>query len=646
MPTKIKLLPEEVANQIAAGEVVDRPASIVKELVENSLDAGATSISVEVEQGGKRLVRVTDNGEGMSRDDALLALERHATSKVRTARDLFSIHTMGFRGEALPSIASVAETVLVTRHNDFDAGVRVHIKAGGIRSVDEVGAPVGTSLEVSRLFYNVPARKKFMKSVDTEMGHINHQVANMALARPDVHFTLSHNQRTVFDLPSSRDLSGRLRHALGADAAANLVKVDRGFAEAFSPGQARIHGYISVPSYTRSNTRSLHLFVNRRFVRDRLINHAVFEAYRSLLPKGRYPLVVLFIDLPPEAVDVNVHPAKHEIRFREQNRVHQCIVETLQEALQEADRAGRHAAPAEKEAYGNRPRPDGEPCRPAHAGETIGMQQGFSFVTTGAGQGGPLLSGVEDALRRYYEKSETGEREDRRTRNPRERSRQNKAGRAEERFSASSEEEKADHEQQAESRAIRFTDLRVIGQAAGTYIIAESGDSLVIIDQHAAHEKVVFERLHEQWRTESVAKQSLLFPETVELNYQEAQRVEEHVETLDRLGLEVEPFGGNTVAVKALPALLGSIDPAKLLLEVADLLEESAAEAVVSSRLDDIFAVMACHSVVRAHKPMSGEEMKALLERMDRSRYPGHCPHGRDVVVRINWSDLDKWFGR
>jgi len=637
MSTKIKLLPEDVANQIAAGEVVDRPASIVKELVENSLDAGAGSVSVEVEQGGKRLVRVTDDGEGMGRDDALLALERHATSKVRTARDLFSIHTLGFRGEALPSIASVAEARLVTRHRDFEGGTCIHVQAGTIRSVDEVGAPVGTSIEVSRLFYNVPARKKFMKSVDTEMGHINNQVANMALARPDVHFTLSHNQRTVFDLPSSRDLSGRLRHALGADASANLVRVDRSRDDAISQGPVRIHGYISVPSYTRSNTRSLHLFVNRRFVRDRLINHAVFEAYRSLLPKGRYPLVVLFIDLPAEAVDVNVHPAKHEIRFREQNQVHQSIVGALQEVLQEADRTGRYPGHVSAPPYGRNDHEEQGTGNAVREGESV---RGREWPEK---QEVPLLHGVEKALQRYYERAE---REDNsyggQWRGP-----PSAGGSASsKRPGQAAEKGRAGDKIGGLGPGLKFSDLRVIGQGAGTYILAESADSLVIIDQHAAHEKVMFERLHDEWRSESVAKQSLLFPDTVELSYQEASRVEDNLDTLDRLGMEVEPFGGNTVAIKALPAVLGSVDPQKLLLEVADLLAESDAESILSHRLDDIFAVMACHSVVRAHKTMSTEEIKALFAQMDQSRYPGHCPHGRDVVVRISWNDLEKWFGR
>ena len=339
MGSKIKLLSEEVANQIAAGEVVERPASVAKELLENSLDAGAKSLQLEIEQGGRRLIKVTDDGEGMSREDALLCLERHATSKIRTGADLFAIRTMGFRGEALPSIASVSEMTISTREREADAGTRVMVSAGAVKNVVEAGLPPGTEIEVRRLFFNVPARRKFLKSVETELGHITNLVSNMALARPDIHFRLVHNGEQMFDLPSSADLGGRLRQALGADAVANLVPVD--FSAEIEPGRSlHVHGYVSLPTYTRSSARSLHLFVNRRFVRDRLLSHAVFEAYRTLIPRGRFPLVALFLDLAPELVDVNVHPAKVEVRFREQTRVHDQVMTAVQQALQVRIRPG------------------------------------------------------------------------------------------------------------------------------------------------------------------------------------------------------------------------------------------------------------------------------------------------------------------
>jgi len=629
MANKIKLLSDQVINQIAAGEVVDRPASVVKELVENSLDAGARRITVEVEQGGRRLVRVTDDGCGMSRDDALLSLERHATSKVEKSPDLFNIRTLGFRGEALPSIASVSDVRLITREQGSDIATRIEARGGVIKTVTETGAPVGAEIEVKRLFYNVPARRKFLKSVTTEFGHVSTLVSNVALARPDVHVSLYHNGKEVFDLPQSVDLSGRLRHALGRDAMRMLSPVDRTFEGIISSGDLRVYGYVSRPSYTRSSTRSLHLFVNRRFVRDRLINHAVFEAYRTLLPKGRYPLVVLFLDLPPEAVDVNVHPAKHEIRFRQQVAVHDAVIESILEALARAEGAGADVRlPRRIERTDDRDLDERAPARPTQGGRSPSRPPG------GGADPGP--GGVADALRRYYQKSGP---------EPYAGSYGGVAGPPQP-LSRGGEEEPGDETpaEQAPS-PLRFSDLRVIGQAGASYILAEAHDSIVIIDQHAAHERIMFEKLRRQFRSEKVLSQPLLFPLTVELTRAEAQAAADCADDLLRLGFEVEPFGGDTVAIKAVPALLADADPARLLLDVIDRLEDRGSGGL-DDELDELFSVMACHSVVRARERMSVEEMSSLLRAMDGIEFPAHCPHGRDAVVRIKFTELDKRFGR
>lgn len=624
MAGKIKLLPEQVANQIAAGEVVDRPASVVKELVENALDAGASRLLVEIEQGGRRLIRVSDDGEGMSREDALLAIERHATSKLRASRDLFAIRTLGFRGEALPSIASVSEFTLVTREPTALLGTELRIEVGVIKSVNDAGAPAGTEITVRRLFFNLPARKKFLKSVDTEFGHIATLVSNMALARPDVHLTLIHNGRTVFDLPSSAELGGRLRHALGAHVLEHLRPLDRSYALSGQDHQLRIHGFISTPAYTRSSTRSLHIFVNRRFVRDRLINHAVFEAYRNLMPRGRYPLVALFLDLPPEAVDVNVHPAKHEIRFRDQAAVHEAVLSALTDALRTVDRGGARPEPFREARTSS---PSAGPLYPENAASAADPE---------------LRRGVEDALRRFHERSsaETAQEPGAEFNRPRPGSfRRPETGPRpppqDETFPAA-----------AHSEPLKFSELRVIGQAAESFLLAESEDSLVIIDQHAAHERIAFERLRAEFKTASMTMQPLLFPDTIELTIEEAARVERHLADLNRLGFEVEPFGGSTVAVKALPALLAGADPRRILLEVVDRFEQAKPGEPIGEEVDEILAVMACHSVVRANKPMSHEEMRSLLAAMDQAEFPGHCPHGRDAVVRVKFRELEKWFGR
>ncbi len=627
MTNKIKLLSDRVINQIAAGEVVDRPASVVKELFENSLDAAAARVAVEVEQGGRRLIKVTDDGAGMSREDALLALERHATSKIKESRDLFAISSLGFRGEALPSIASVCELVLVTREPGSDAGIEIRADAGAIRSVSETGAPPGTEVSVCKLFSKVPARRKFIKSVPTEFGHISTLVSNMALARPDVHVTLIHNHKTVYDLPASPDLSGRLRNALGQDAADSLAPVDRTFTGALSKGELKVWGLVSLPSYTRSSTRSLHVFVNRRFVRDRLINHAVFEAYRTLVPKGRYPLVVLFVDLPPEAVDVNVHPAKHEIRFRDQAGVHQSVIEAIQGSLEQADRRGAFRT----RLHDTRKEREEEPQ-----------------AARGQASDPETISGAARAIERFHQKTETqmqkpGYGPSRpRVPGPGTRSRESDTGQVERHHRAGPSRER----EAPSMEGLTFSELRVIGQAGGSYILAESSDSLVIIDQHAAHERVMFERLRAQFDSERVLTQPLLFPATMELTLEEAQEVHDNQELLMRLGLEVEPFGGNTVVVKALPALLAGVDPEKLVLDVVDRLSELAGGSALDRELEEVFAVMACHSVVRAHEAMSIQEIKSLLRSMDEIKFPGHCPHGRDAVVRIRMRDMDKWFGR
>jgi DNA mismatch repair protein MutL len=528
---------------------------------------------------------------------------------------------MGFRGEALPAIASVSEMTLRTRERGADAGIQVQVSAGTIKSVSETGLPPGADIAVRRLFFNVPARRKFLKSIDTELGHISTLLSNMALARPEVHLTLIHNGDTLFDLPGSPDLGGRLRQALGADAVKNLIAADRRL-EAMPGGPLHVHGFVSLPSYTRSSTRSLHLYVNRRFVRDRVVSHAVFEAYRTLIPRGRFPLVVLFLDLPPEAVDVNVHPAKHEVRFREQALVHQCVLEAVLGALRPGGRP---------EAFVTR--------EPAADFRPAAWVEGMAAAGEGrsSGEEAEVQRRVAAALSRYEERTagDSGPERDRSYPPP----------------APSYPREDSGGPPYAGALpepvppGLRFAELRVLGQVAKTFILAEGDDDLYVIDQHAAHERVTFERLRRQYRQEAVLRQPYLFPMTIELTFSEARRVERRRETLLRLGLEVEPFGGNTVAVKALPALLAGADPGRLLLEVVDRLGEEA-DADLAERLDQVFSVMACHSVVRANQSLSMEEMQALLRAMDEADFPGHCPHGRETVVRLSRRRMEKWFGR
>jgi DNA mismatch repair protein MutL len=603
MKNKIKILPDGLINQIAAGEVVERPASVVKELVENSLDAGALRVLIEVDEGGKKLIRVIDDGEGMTRDDAVLALERHATSKIQTARDLFAIVSLGFRGEALPSIAAVSRVEVITRTRDMEAGVRIYAEGGAIKDVSEVGAAPGTSIQVKNLFYNVPARRKFLKNLTTELGHISETVSRIAIGRPDVHFELAHRGRLLFRAPANEKIPDRLRHALGASAVADLLPVEKSLPGLLPTGDMSIRGYLSRPSFTRSTTKSLYIFINGRFVKDRIINHAILEAYRTLMPKGRYPVMVIFLEIPAEAVDVNVHPAKSEVRFREPVVVHQAVLDAIIEVLKKDDRTGREYHPPRTK--------DSE-----------------------------YQSRVQEALERFGKKSLVAK--------------QKRIPAAEPVRISSSEKARAEIESRpeprqefiAETKAGFFSGLRVLGQIKGVYLVCESDDEMVIIDQHAAAEKVAFERLKKQYHSRNILRQALLFPQTLELSFRDARTLEANLERLENFGFEIEPFGQNAFILKAVPGLLADADLSQLILDLIEELASLGRTVPLEEKLDHIFAVMSCHAVIRGAILLSPEQIQALLESLDTIEFPSHCPHGRPVINRIPFKELDKMFGK
>ena len=606
MPAKIKLLPEKLANQIAAGEVVERPASVVKELMENSLDAGARRVIIAVEAGGKRRLRIQDDGEGMSRDDALLAFERHATSKIKRAEDLFAIASLGFRGEALPSIASVSRLELLTRDQDSPVGARVRIEAGVVKEVAEVGMARGTTVEVNDLFFNLPARRKFLKTQETELGHLSEWVSRIALARPQVHFELIHNGRTLWEAPAASDLGQRLRHALGAAAMEYLVPLDRAFPDLLPEGPLRIWGYVSRPDYTRAGGRGLFVYINGRFVRDRFVNHALLEAYRTLVPKGRYPVVALFLDLPAASVDVNVHPTKHEVRFREQAPIHQAVLESVRAAL-EPRSSQPLAAPS-------------RPPAPA-------LEEAMTNPVTDR-----FRERAAEALRRYQPPSESA---------PSFPPLRSSRPAAEPSRPASPPPVAA-----GALPPLRFSELEVIGQFHGMFIVAQTEDALILIDQHAAAERIAFERLRREYQHDRILAQSLLFPLTLELNLREADLLRRHLPELNRMGFELEPFGGSTFVVKAVPALLAAADPQRLLLDLLDEIASFGRSAKLEERRDEVLSVMACHAVVRGPKNLSTEEIRRLLNDMDTVPFSTRCPHGREAVARFPRKDLEKLFGR
>jgi DNA mismatch repair protein MutL len=595
MSSKIQILPENLANQIAAGEVVERPASVVKELVENALDAAASEIFVEIEKGGKSLVRVTDNGHGMKKDDAFLSLERHATSKVKCAEDLFALHTMGFRGEALPAIASVSRLRLTTRSVEDDAGWQIYAEAGTIRQADAVGVAPGTVIEVRNLFFNTPGRRKFLRKEETEFGHIADVVSRLALSRPDIHFRLSHNGRNYLEAYRHNRLEERAASLLGRNVAGSLLPVD-----ADSGNGEMLVGLLGSPGISRSTTGQVYTYVNGRFVRDRVIQHAILEAYRSLLEKRRYPIAVLFIDLPPEMVDVNVHPTKHEVRFRNQQQVHDFIVSSLRERLQQVSPEPPIAAgfiPAETEnTY--------VPTTPAQKDYRERVQESLAVFNEKVAAA-PIIPAVSTVK---------GEM----------------AG-----WSAGQDKESSMPD-----------GWRLIGQYLSSYLLCQLNDELVLIDQHAAHERIGFEQLRNQLQADGIESQSLLFPVVIELAHREAAVLTEHLGDFVRFGFEVEAFGGRSFTVKSVPALVADVDVERLVRDLAAELNEIGRSGQLSDEIEKVLAVLACHSMVRANQALSQSEMQQLLKDLSAIDFGSCCPHGRPVMHRLAKRDIEKLFHR
>ena len=596
MSSRIQILPENIANQIAAGEVVERPASVVKELVENSIDAAASEIIVDIEKGGKALVRVADNGCGMKKDDAFLSLERHATSKVKCTEDLFALNTMGFRGEALPAIASVSRLRLTTRSADDDAGWQIYAEGGTIRQADAVGVAPGTIVEVRNLFFNTPGRRKFLRKEETEFGHIADVVSRLALSRPDIHFRLSHNGRSYLEAYRHNRLEERVAALLGRNVAAGLLAV-----EADSGNGEMLVGLLGSPGISRSSTAQVYTYVNGRFVRDRVIQHAIIEAYRSLLEKRRYPIAVLFIDMPPEMVDVNVHPTKHEVRFRNQQQVHDFIVASLRARLQQvacepvSDSAGFQPPEIERIASAMPPAPGDYRDR---------IQESLAAFNEKVAAA-PILQAVSTVK---------GEMAGWSTMQP---------------------------------NASAMPDgWRLIGQYLSSYLLCQVNDELALIDQHAAHERIGFERLRNQLATDGIASQSLLFPVVLELDHRESAVLTEHLDEFARFGFEVEAFGGRSFTVKSVPALVVDVDVERLIRDLAAELNEIGRSGQLNDEIERILAVLACHSMVRANQALSQSEMLHLLKDLAAIDFGSCCPHGRPVMYRLSRRDIEKFFHR
>jgi DNA mismatch repair protein MutL len=578
--SRIRRLPSALIDQIAAGEVVERPASVVKELIENALDAGATRLRVELRDGGREGIAVTDDGFGMSPDDARLALERHATSKIGALEDLARIASFGFRGEALPAIAAVSTLTLRTREADAAIGFELRVEGGERRSEREVGAPVGTRVEVSALFGNVPARRKFLKSGVTEWGHAADWIARTALARPALHVDVLRDDRPAWSWPVVSDPLDRVAAVLGEREAEALVAVDH------SEGRVRTRGWVSRPDRHRSNLSGVYLFVNGRPVRDRVLQHALVDCYRDVLPRGRFPSAVLFVDLPLDAVDVNVHPAKWEVRFADPRAAHRWVRDAVRSAFAGRSWLGGDPAPAAAL--------PGVPHRTTERGATDWL---FAPRSEPSGSEEPAEPVGGDAAR------------------------------------------------------VRFGELRLLGQLLATYLLVESKQDLLLIDQHAAHERVLYEQLRAGWLDHGVERQGLLAPLAVQLEPRAlAVLTERHGEAV-RLGFEIDPFGDDTVAVRAVPALLAGLDPGRLVRSLADawLAGDAAGTASAVRTLeaaDRTFATLACHAARRKGDPLDQREQRALLDALDAIPWAPTCPHGRPVVVPFTGHEIERRFGR
>jgi DNA mismatch repair protein MutL len=670
---RIHVLPEHVANKIAAGEVVERPASVVKELLENALDAGATRIKINIEAGGKKLIQITDNGCGMVRDDAMLAFERHATSKIKDAEDLLSVATLGFRGEALPSIASVSRLHLETRAGEASAGTILEINGGRMARVEEAGLPEGTSITVRDLFFNTPARKKFLKAESTELSHIASLVTHYALAHPEKHFELHSATNAMLVAPPVAGYSERVYQVFGKETLDQLIPVaavqpleriglpqpppwrrkeedENGDpASPPDPGEMRLHGFVSKPEIQKLNRNSIFIFVNGRLIRDRLVQHGLTEAYRNIIPPTVYPVVLLFLELPPGEVDVNVHPSKTEVRFRQSSVMHDFVRDTVRAALMKARpapqftteihahaTAGSGLTPGSRE-LGSRewePSSDlasasGAPARPLYepaagfalqAPSAPPISARFQFeggIAVEANAAIPVARGLES------------------------------------RFAEAIPEIIPDNgcapaldTQEEETTLAALSTLRPLGQIRNSFILAVNEDGLWIVDQHVAHERVLFERILRQRSAQKVESQRLLMPIVLELSPAQQAVFTEIADELQHNGFEAEPFGARSVAVKVAPAGVDAAAVEHMLHELLDQISREEQSLNLEKIRARIAASIACHAAIKVNMPLEQNKMDWLLAELAKTDHPMSCPHGRPVVLRYSVKDIQKAFKR
>ena len=637
----IRVLEDQVVNRIAAGEVVERPASVVKELLENALDAGPSDLRLELEAGGRRLIRVVDDGCGMPRQDAMLCIERHATSKIRSDQDLQSIATMGFRGEALPSIAAVSRFDLQSRSRGEEEGTRVIIKGGRLESIEACGCPPGTEVTVRDLFFNVPARRRFLRTVATEYGHCLDAVLRLALIRPEIDFCVTHNGRETLRAPRGDSPRRRVARLLGPyGESLKLVRFER--------GELRVEAWISPVGVHLRSAAGIHLYVNQRYVRDPVLRRAVNDAYRGLVPKGRHPSVVLQLRLPQDRVDVNVHPSKVEVRFRDMRWVQGAVADGLRRGLEEH---GLHRPAPALPPRAPSPLPRAEPDSAQRPLPLPSPRAGSAPLPQAARSPSPSPlppMASEPAPSALPPRSATPGTAGHQLPPPSEPAQPVPAApppHAQQepppRRPGLSPAERVD----ALLPVSCFSDLRVIGQLAETYVLCEGAGELVVVDQHAAHERITLQRLQRVRAQGKPIAQTLLQPVLVELPPARAATLEPHRALLSALGLDAEPFGDATWAIKAVPPELTGLDLAQLLRDLADDLADGGHGRPAHEQVERLLSSLACHGSVRAHQRLSVYEMRALLAELDRVDF-SVCAHGRPVAIRLDARELEKRFHR
>jgi DNA mismatch repair protein MutL len=583
VPRRIAVMPGELSSQIAAGEVIERPASIVKELLENSIDAGATEIVVELEGGGKTLIKVVDNGEGIHKDDVSLAFERHATSKIYTFEDITDLDSFGFRGEAIASIASVSKVEMLTRKEDSLSGTRVRVEGGFMKEVVDAGCPVGTSVTVSDIFYPTPVRMKFLKKDATEQSYCIEAITRIALSNPGTRIRVVARGKTVFDVPRTENIFDRVSLVLGKNFRENSMRIEG------KRDSAGLEGFISTPDLTRSNAKGIFYYVNRRFVRDSLLNHALMNSYRWLIEPRKYPSAVLFFDLPPEEVDANVHPAKMEVRFRNSRDIYNLVIDTV---------AGRLAM----QGIGGRE-------NTSESGEVSNIYR----------------KRTEEALKRYTI-SATPKRHLFET-----------TGNAFERRSHSTDPGIFEREYAATREEISFSSLTYLGQTMGTYLIFSDNGGIILMDQHAAHERVLFEKLRER-SSKDGERQQLLIQEIISVSPAHFCLLMENIELLTDVGIEIEPYGENTVLLKSIPSTL-----------TEDVIEEfikTGKTQKIDEIREKIYTLFACKGAIKGNHILSSGEVTSLCEELDSVPFATHCPHGRPLYIRLHKAALERMFKR